>query len=149
MRKNKIIAFILVAMMAFSVGSAFAVQITFTQSQIPAANVTTVPITGGQYGLKSLKPGYLYVRHYLWSSTPGYYGTSNYTNFFQAIPFLNGSGGSVRYGGNWMAPDTANYVRSPNIVTEELYAVAARANTKYADDGFSTIQISGYMDSNH
>ena len=145
--RNKIVALLLVVLMALEVGSALAVQISFTQAPVPAANTTTVLITDyPYYGLKSSKPGYLYVRHYLWSSTPGYYGSSNYTNFFQAVPSTNPS---ARYGGNWMAPGTADYIRSANITTGNSYGVAVRANTKYSDAGFSTIQISGYMDSNN
>ena len=146
--RNKIVALLLVVLMAMGISSAFADEhihyVPFSQTSIPAAITTTVPVTDDPYyGYKEEKPGYLYVRHYLWSSTPGYYGSSNYTNFFQAtIP-----DSSVRYGGNWMAPGTANYVRSNNIVTQGTYGVAARANTKYADDGFTTIQITGYMDS--
>lgn len=145
--KKKIVALLLVAIMALGVSSALAIQITFVQTNIPAANTTTVRVTGDPYyGSKTAKPGYLYVRHYLWSNTPGYYGSSNYTNYFQAIPSSNAN---LRYGGNWMAPGTADYVRSNNITTGNSYGVGARANTKYADDGFSTIQISGYMDSNN
>ena len=145
--RNKIVALLLVVLMALEIGSAFADHIhyvPFSQVSIPAAITTTVPVTGSIYGYKEEKPGYLYVRHYLWSSTPGYYGSSSYTNFFQAIPSSNYD---ARYGGNWMAPGTANYVRSNNIAVTSSYGVAARANTKYADDGFTTIQITGYMDS--
>lgn len=45
-----------------------------------------------------------------------------------------------------MAPDTANYVRSNSIYQGWHYGLAARANTKYADAGYPTIQISGYID---
>ncbi|MBR5960103.1 MAG: hypothetical protein IKZ98_03850 [Clostridia bacterium] len=144
MKKNKIMAMGLAALMALSAGSACADVLYFKQNPIPARIVRTVSVTENEARLKGSNLGRLYVRHYLWSDIAGYYGASHYTNFFQAIP---GGKGDTRYGGDWMAPDSANYIRS-NSIQKKKYGVAARANTKYADDGFATIRISGYMDPN-
>ena len=143
MKKNKIMAMGLAALMALGIGSASADTVIYLkQNPIPAAQVKTVPVTE-KLGPKSNNAGRLYVRHYLWSDIAGYYGASHHTNYFQAF----NSDRNVRLGGNWMAPDSANFVKSNNIKTKNSYGIAARANTKYADDGFATIRISGYMDS--
>lgn len=130
--------------------SASAAQITLRQYPMPAQVVKTVQLTD-TCGLKQSKPSVLYVRHYLWSDVEGYYGSNNHTNYFQAFPY---DSADTRYGGNWMTPGTANYVRSNSIhvstsAKSYYYGVAGRANTKYADAGISTVRVSGYMDSNN
>ena len=144
MKLKKLFILMILGIMTLSIVSANAEVKYLLQTSIPAAQTTTVSIS--ECGKKTNHAGYLYVRHYLWSSTPGYYGSSNYTNFFQAVPSTDDT---ARYGGNWMSPGTADYVRSSNILTGDdcYYGAAARANTKYADDGFSTIMVSGYIDS--
>lgn len=141
---KKLLAFILsmVLVLAFC-ASACADVIYLDQTRLPAQAVATVSVTGEDGVWKSGNPTRLYVRHYLWSNIQNYYGSNNYTNYFQAfdIAILNG-----RLGGDWMAPDTANYVRSNSLIVGNVYGVAARANTKYADAGYPTIQISGYAD---
>lgn len=109
----------------------------------PAQAVNTVIVTDPEGVWKGANPTRLYVRHYLWSSIEGYYGSHSYTNYFQAFEM---SDLDSRLGGDWMAPDTANYVRSNSIYAGWRYGAAARANTKYADAGFPTIQLSGYID---
>ena len=145
MKKNKIVAMGLAALMALSAGSASALgdRIAYlNQKAIPARQTLTVSVSESRTKLNK-KPGVLYVRHYLWSDIAGYYGASHHTNYFQAKPQGNTN---TRYGGDWMAPDSANYIRSNSIKKPNSFEVAARANTKYADDGFATIKISGYMD---
>lgn len=147
MKKNKIMAMGLAALMALGIGSASADRAYLQQYAIPAAQTNTKRVTEKLDTYKRAKPGVLYVRHYLWSDIAGYYGASHHTNYFQAIP--NGDINTpTRYGGDWMAPDSANYIRSNSIKTQKRYGCAARANTKYADDGFATIKISGYMETN-
>lgn len=146
MKLRKLFVLVLLGLMALNIISANAEVKPLSQTAIPAAQTATLSIS--DCGVKHDHAGYLYVRHYLWSSIPGYYGTSNYTNFFQATVSTTDP---TRYGGDWMAPGTANYVRSSNIQadvnnTTYSYGAAARANTKYADDGFSTIMVSGYID---
>lgn len=79
--------------------------------------------------------GRFYVRHYLWGDWGGVY-----TNYFKAS---NVFGGGTLYGGNWMAPDTANYVRSNSLAVGKATYAWGRANTDY---GVSYIEISGYSD---
>lgn len=142
MKKNKIMAMGLAALMALSAGSACAERRDYlNQTPIPSRVVTTVKVSEGLKKGNVGRKNALYVRHYLWSDIAGYYGSSHHTNFFQAIPVDE----TVRYGGDWMAPDSANYIRSGSIQSKNTYSVGARANTKYADDGFATIRISGYM----
>lgn len=143
MKKNKIMAMGLAALMALSAGSACAERDYLKQNPIPARQTKTVQVSEKLSSKKEAKPGVLYVRHYLWSDIAGYYGNSHHTNFFQAIPLFDGE---VRYGGDWMAPDSANYVRSNSIKVDRYYGAGARANTKYADDGFATIRISGFIE---
>ena len=81
--------------------------------------------------------GYLYVRHYL----DGDFG-SVHTNYFKAGTGRTGS--TTLYGGNWMAPDTANFVRSGSIVLYDQWYAYGRGNTDY---GLTTIVITGYSDS--
>lgn len=143
MKKNRIVALGMAAMLALGIGSANA--LSFDQTPIPARQTNTVCVTGNSWEMKSerSKANRIYVRHYLWSSIPGYYGASHHTNYFQAIPSY---ATTTRLGGNWMAPDSAEYIRSNSIQKGNFYGAGARANTKYADDGFATIMISGYMD---
>lgn len=140
---KKLLAFTLsmVLVLAFC-ASACAERAYLLQNPLPAQDVRTIKITEEEGVWKGDKPSRLYVRHYLWSTIEGYYGSNNYTNYFQAFQTWT----DTRYGGDWMAPDTANYVRSNSIVVGYHYGAAARANTKYADAGYSTIQVSGYID---
>ena len=146
MKKNKIVAMGLAALMALSAGSACADRGNFKQDPIPARQTNTVQVSHNNNIWKSVKPGRIYVRHYLWSDIAGYYGSSHHTNYFQAIPHDEPK---KRRGGDWMAPDSANFIRSNSIGVTQAYGCAARANTKYADDGFATIRISGYMETNN
>lgn len=116
----------------------------FKQNPLPAQAVKTVSVTNTPV-LKNVSSyyGHLYVRHYLWSDVPGYYGSNNHTNYFQASP----SNGDTRVGGNWMAPDTANFIKSGSLQYDS-FGVACRGNTKYADAGIPIIRISGYTDGN-
>ncbi len=141
---KKLLAFTLgmVLVLAFC-ASACAERAYLNQTPIPAQNVKTVQVTETYAVAKGDNPTRLYVRHYLWSTIDGYYGSNKHTNYFQAF---NSGASSDRLGGDWMAPDTANYVRSNSIILFNHYGVAARANTKYADAGYPTIQISGYTD---
>lgn len=86
-------------------------------------------------GLKTA--GRFYVRHYLWGSWGG-----SYTNYFKASQEYNGG---TLYGGNWMAPDTANYVKSGSLIINKSTYAWGRANTDY---GLSYIEITGYSDPN-
>lgn len=141
---KKFFAFTLAMLLVLAIcASACADVVYLDQTRIPAQAVATVRITGIDGVWKSGNAGRLYVRHYLWSNIEGYYGTNNHTNYFQAFNIDNING---RLSGDWMAPNTANYVRSGSLVTGSLFGVAARANTKYADAGYSTIQVSGYAD---
>lgn len=140
---KKFYSLLLVVIVLLSICSAaFADHIPLRQYPMPAQIVKTVLLTD-TCGLKADNPGKLYVRHYLWSNIPNYYGSSNYTNYFQAVPEDDLE---LRYGGKWMAPGTANYVLSNSITSGESYGTAGRGNTKYADDGIPIIRVSGYMD---
>ncbi|MEG0944902.1 MAG: hypothetical protein RSF86_14850 [Angelakisella sp.] len=141
---KKFIALVLATTMLLAVcATASADTVSLLQNPIPAQAVSTVVVTDSSGVWRSGVSGRLYVRHYLWSTVEGYYGSNNHTNYFQA--FLS-SNTTSRLGGNWMAPSTANYIRSGSIQTGSHYGVAARANTKYADAGFPSIRISGYAD---
>jgi hypothetical protein len=85
---------------------------------------------------KTVRPTRLYVRHDL-------VGTYNgvFTNVFrcQIYEMYN----STLYGSNdFMAPGTANYIRSDSIQLAQHFKVWGRANTKYT---YATIDIAGYM----
>ena len=110
---------------------------------MPTTVTKTIMLTD-VYPYKGANAGRLYVRHYLWSSEEGYYGNSNFTNYFQAT---TPDDVNKRLGGNWMTPGGAYYVRSGSIVIGGFYGVAGRGNTKYADAGIPTVRVSGYMDS--
>lgn len=79
--------------------------------------------------------GRFYVRHYLWGDWGG-----AYTNYFKASQVFNGG---TLYGGNWMAPDTANYVKSNSLAAGKPTYAWGRANTDY---GLNYIEITGYSD---
>lgn len=144
---KKFMAFVLSTVLVLAIcASACADIIYITQNPMPAQAVRTVRLTDNAVW-KTGKPGRLYVRHYLWSTVEGYYGSNNHTNYFQAS--VDNQDGS-RLGGDWMAPNTANYVRSSSIYADPdgayFYGLAGRANTKYADAGFPVVRISGYID---
>lgn len=82
--------------------------------------------------------GHLYVRHYLYGDWGGVY-----TNYFRASKTRLGAAQSAMVGGNWMAPDTANWVKSTTIKKGEVWYAYGRANTDY---GLTYIEITGYSE---
>ena len=73
---KKLLAFILSMVLILACcASASAERSYINQTRIPAQAVTTVIVTD-EYGVwKGANPTRLYVRHYLWSSIEGYYGS--------------------------------------------------------------------------
>ncbi len=86
---------------------------------------------------KTGNPTRLYVRHYLRDDLG-----MVYNNYFKAADNRNGT--SLK-GGDWMSPDTANYVRSNSIVVNKPWYAYGRANTDY---GLTSIVITGYSHAN-
>lgn len=131
-----VIALTMVLTMVASVASAGVVQNTFDYRTIRCqANMETGLNSYDSAG-KTLNAGRLYVRHYLHGEFGGVY-----TNYFKAGLIKRDAPNLV--GGNWMAPDTANFVRSTTIKigSSQTWHAYGRGNTDY---GLNTIEISGY-----
>lgn len=143
---KKMISMILVLATVFTLVASIAsaadydIQSTFGYVSITCASGAEKRLNVYEPGYKTAKEKVLYVRHYLYGS---YGGT--YSNYFRAKNASSAS--NPLLGGNWMAPDTANYVRSSSILANGLnrYHAFGRGNTDY---GLNSITISGYCHAN-
>lgn len=137
MKKRLCIALVLVTMLTLVASVAFAgvEKNTFDYSTIYCQANREVGLNSYVSNKKlAAYAGKLYVRHYLHGEFGGVY-----TNYFKAGAAIRNA--PTLYGGNWMAPDTANYVRSASLVADKPWYAYGRANTDY---GLNTIVISGY-----
>ncbi|MEA5014256.1 MAG: hypothetical protein VB099_06820 [Candidatus Limiplasma sp.] len=128
---------VVVLMMTMLASVANAASMPFSSQTIKCVKNAEVGVN--QYTTtetKQAKETRLYVRHYLYGDFGGVY-----TNHFQAANQHRNA--TTRYGGDWMAPDTANYVRSNSITLGKTWYAYARGNTDY---GLATIVITGYSD---
>lgn len=134
---KKSIVILLAAIIVLSVSSALAAQNnTFGYVRLPSESVVGInQYEGNTYALKKYNDKKIYVRHYLHEGP--YNGVFN--NYFQAARTFRNA--QQKYGGNWMAPDTANFVQSNSITNNRLWYVYGRSNTKYNQN---YIKISGY-----
>ncbi len=141
MKKMICVTLVLATLLTLAVSVASAangdVHSPFDYVDIRCAANAEVRLNKYEPGVKSAKPDVLYIRHYLVYD----YG-SVYNNHFRAQNFISGA----IVGSDWMAPDTANYVRSSAIDLYQRYWAMGRGNTDY---GLTTITITGYSDSNH
>jgi hypothetical protein len=133
---KRMISMILVLATVFTLVTSVAVAdlCSFGYKTIVCASNQERNCNAGSVDTKSGNTGKLYVRHYLYGDFGGVY-----TNYFRASESSTTRTGLV--GGNWMAPDTANYVRSTSITRDKNWYTWGRGNTDY---GLTYITISGY-----
>lgn len=138
MKKTFAIVIALALVLTCFASTAFAVMNSFQYATIKCQPNMEVGLDTDRNTGKLKNPGVFYVRHYLHGDFGGVYN-----NYFKAGNTLRNA--TKFCGGDWMAPDTANFIRSSSLSLGSVWQAYGRGNTDY---GLSTIVISGYSDFN-
>lgn len=107
---------------------------SFSGVTLDCTSAMTYRSLGGSWTATSAHHGAVYVYY-----TIGTSGVASYTNHFRA--YVSSSSSAV--GNKWIAPKNNIPIQSSSIVSGSVVTIKARGNTKFADDGFDTISISG------